>query len=138
MEASAIAGWLKTSFYIYPLVNAAHIAAAGVVLSSVGVMHLRAAGLFALLDRAATERYFRGMAVGAFVVAAGTGTALFVVNPSEYAVNPAFRIKLILLVMAGANFAAYLALPRWRPAGAAASFLLWPATLLAGRFIGFL
>lgn len=138
VEGSALARGLKTSFYVYPLVNAAHIAAVGILLSSVLVMHARAAGAFAGLDRAATERAFRRLAAAAFCAAALTGLALFAVNATEYAVNAAFRIKLVLLALAGINLAAYLALPRWRPAGAVASALLWPATLVAGRFIGFL
>lgn len=137
IEASAFARALKSSFYVYPLVNAAHVAVVGVVFASVLVMHARTAGLFAQLDRAATERHFRRVALGAFALAALTGAALFAVNAADYALNPAFRTKLVLLALAGLNLAAYLALPRWRPAGAVASALLWPATLVAGRFIGF-
>lgn len=138
LQESGPAQALRASFYVYPLVSAAHIAAVGILLTSVLVMHARAAGAFRQLDRAATERSFRRLASAAFCAAALTGVALFAVNASEYAVNSAFRIKLVLLVLAGINLAAYVMLPRWRQAGAVLSALLWPATLVAGRFIGFL
>lgn len=138
VEGSALARGLKTSFYVYPLVSAAHVAAVGVLLASILVLHARAAGAFARLDGTATEHYFRRIALVAFALAALTGIALFSVNASEYAANFAFRIKLVLLALAGINLAAYLAWPKWHPVGALASALLWPATLIAGRFIGFL
>jgi hypothetical protein len=137
-QASAPAQALRTSFYVYPLVSAAHVAAVGILLASVLVMHARAAGAFSGLDRIETQRHFRRLALGAFLFAAMTGAALFLVNATEYALNGAFRLKLVLLALAGLNLCAWLAWPRWRPAGAVVSALVWTATLVAGRFIGFL
>lgn len=138
LEAAAPARALKASFYVYPLVNAAHVAAVGAVLTSIMVMHARAAGLFSRLDRNGIEHHFRRVAVAAFAVAMLTGLVMFSVNAKEYAVNPAFRVKLLLLILAGMNLAAYVRLPRWKPAGAAASAVLWLSVLVAGRFIGYL
>lgn len=137
LEASWLARGLKTSFYVYPLVNAAHVASVGVVLTSVMIIHARAARFFARLDRVNVEQTFRTVALASFAVAALTGFALFAVNPAEYAANPVFRLKLMLLVAAGVNLGLYLTTPRWRIAGGILSALLWPAILIAGRFIGF-
>lgn len=137
LEASSLARGLRASFYLYPLVNAAHIVAVGVVFTSVFVMHAREFGYLIGLDTAVLNRAFRRIALAAFCLAAVTGVLLFIVNPVEYAANPAFRLKLILLALAGVNLAAYLAWATWTSAGTAVSVLLWPAILIAGRFIGF-
>ena len=46
LEQSALARALKTSFVVYPLVNAAHIAAIGTLFAGVLLMDLRILGLF--------------------------------------------------------------------------------------------
>lgn len=137
IEQLALARGLRASFIAYPLVNALHIASIGVLLSSLLFLHGRAAGIFPAFAAPATETTFRRAAVAAFGIAALSGFALFSIRASEYALNPAFRIKLVLLVLAGVNLAIYLMLPRWRTVGSIASALLWPAVLIAGRFIGF-
>lgn len=137
LEASALARGLRASFYLYPLVNAAHIAAIGVLFTSVFVMHAANFGWMKGFDRARTELHFRRVAIIAFACAAASGVLLFIVNPVEYAANPAFRLKLLLLAFAGLNLAAYLAWPKWSQAGTLLSALLWPAVLIAGRFVGF-
>jgi hypothetical protein len=83
-------------------------------------------------------------------LAVGTGALLFTVNPVDYATNPAFRIKLALLLLALANAALASHPALWRPAMATGttppllrgvailSALLWLSILLAGRWIGFL
>lgn len=137
LEASSLARGLRASFYLYPLVNAAHIAAVGVLLTSVFVMHARAIGFLAGLDAMTTKLAFRRIALTTFALAVVTGVLLFIVNPVEYAANPAFRLKLLLLALAGLNLAAYLRWARWTLGGTLISALLWPAILIAGRFIGF-
>jgi hypothetical protein len=128
---------LRASFVAYPLVNAVHIATVGILLASLLFMHGRIAGLFPAFSHPDAETTFRRVALLAFGIAALTGIALFTINAREYAANPAFLVKLLLLVLAGANLGLYLANVRWRKMGAIASIILWPAVLIAGRFIGF-
>jgi hypothetical protein len=137
IEQLSLARALRASFVAYPLVNALHIASVGILLASLLFLHGRAAGLFPAFASSSSETTFRRAAIAAFAVAALSGFALFSIRASEYALNPAFRIKLALLALAGVNLALYLALPRWRIPGSIASALFWPAILVAGRFIGF-
>ena len=51
LEQSAAARLLKGSFYIYPVVNAVHIAAIGVLFTSVWLMDLRVLGCFRAIRR---------------------------------------------------------------------------------------
>lgn len=137
---------LKTSYFAYPVVNAVHIAAIGALLTSVALMDLRILGAF----RAVPERPFvallRRLAFLAFGVAVLTGLVLFSVRASHYAQMPVFLAKMSLIVLAGANFAAFATVDKGLDASvrppaprvlAATSIVLWCAVLLCGRFIGF-
>ena len=85
------------------------------------------------------------------VLAVLTGAWLFSVNPADYLQNTAFRWKLLLLSLALVNVVVQHR--QWRSLGlpdatralpvrvrvlAGVSALLWIATLIAGRWIGFL
>ncbi len=141
VEASAPAAWLRGSFIGYPLVNALHVAAVGSVLAAVVMMDLHVLGVVRRAEPAAAIRLLRPLAMVAVAVAVVSGLLLVSVRPFDYAANPAFRIKLVLLAAALANAAVFLA--RGRDGGpiarllAGVSLLLWPAVLVAGRFIGF-
>lgn len=138
IEASAPAAALRTSFVAYPLVNAAHVLGAGALVTLVWLMHRAAAGRDA---HPANEMVFRRGAVVALCLMAVTGLALFSVKAGEYADNPAFRIKMGLILLALVNVAAFHALARGRRVSRRfsvfVSILVWPAVLVAGRFIGF-
>ncbi len=137
---------LKVSFFTYPVVNALHIAAIGMLLTSVLVLDLRLLGVFRSLPEPAFSGVFRRIAIYAFAAAALSGLALFSVKASEYATMPVFLLKMGLIAAAIANFLGFLALKRRArggagaaalPVSALASMILWVSVLLCGRFIGF-
>ena len=138
---------LKASFIAYPLVNALHIAAIGAVWTSIILMDLRVLGALRSLPAPAFLATFRRVALVAFAFAAMTGAALFCVRATHYASLPVFQLKLGLILLAGANLAAFTLLRRragaWSATGpaerwlAAISATIWTGVLLAGRFIGF-
>ena len=141
LENSAPATFLRQSFYAYPLVNAAHILSIGAFLTAVLVLHARKAGIFARrLSASVFDAAFQRFGVVAFVFALATGMALFSINATEYAANPAFRIKLLLIGAGIINFGFYQAAKRTRHPMifAIPSAIIWIGTLIAGRLIGFL
>lgn len=142
LEASALAQALKTSFVVYPLINAAHILAVGALVTTVLMMDLRLLGLLRAVEAAAFRRLMRRTAVVAFAAAAATGLLLFSVRATDYAANPAFLAKLSLIGLAGINLLVFAMLERRRKdvphAPVIVSMLVWPLALVAGRFIGFL
>jgi len=87
----------------------------------------------------------------AFAVQIITGILLFSSEAVKLYDNPAFRLKLLLILLAGTQalifqFVAYRHLSAWDDRGAlpvgaklsgAISLLLWTAIVTAGRFIGF-
>ena len=144
LEDTAAAQFLKTSFVVYPLVNAAHILAIGALVTTVLLMDLRLLGYLASVERANFRRLMQRVALGAFATAAVTGGLMFSVRARDYADNPAFLAKIALVALGGLNFLIISRLERGAGGAAvprlpiAMSLLIWPLALIAGRFIGFL
>lgn len=146
IEGWAGAVWLRESPTAYLFVNAAHILGIGVLLGAILPLDLRLMGLFRGFPLAVLRRFQTRAAATGLALAAITGLWLFSVKPAEYWANDAFRWKLALLALALVNVAIqHRAL---RDAGenvsaatrvsALLSLCLWPAVLVAGRWIGFL
>jgi hypothetical protein len=143
IEASPPAAALRASFYAYPLVNAAHVLGAGGLVATVILLDLQLLGAFGSVEREPYARLMRRAALNLFALAIVTGLLLFSVQARDYAANPAFLAKVALLVAAIANFlmlapaAGAGATTTRARAGAILSLAVWPAVLIAGRFIGF-
>jgi hypothetical protein len=138
-------GWL------FPFLESVHVLAVAVFLGSILMLDLR---MMELVGKAQPMRRMlqelTPWSWGAFLVSFLTGLGMFVTQSSMYMANPAFLIKMALLLLAGLNMAAF---HRWlaplamlsnagtrtsvafRSAGAA-SFLLWVGVTLSGRWIG--
>jgi hypothetical protein len=144
LEASPPAALLRTSFYLYPVVNALHILALGALVTSVAMMDLRILGLGRAIPVPVVLGHVRPITVSSLVVALITGFLLFSVRPVDYIVMPVFQWKLVLIGIAVMNALAFNILDRGRTGGrvllktmALTSLILWPTVLLCGRFIGF-
>ena len=147
IEQWPYARFLRTNFYAYPLVNALHILSIGMLLTSVGLMHLRLAGFARDLPAGAFVGLLRRVAIIAFAGAVLTGFSLFTVKPTEYAASPLFLTKLTIIVAAVLNFLAFSAVEARVPPGlerpvslkvmAVLSIGLWLAALGCGRMLGF-
>lgn len=130
---------LRISFYTYPVVNGLHILSIGLLVVSVLLLDLRILGAFVSLPEDAAKKLFRRLAVTGLVGAVATGLPMFAIQATSYAENPAFRIKMALLAVAGINTAVYSLLQRQtaRRGLATVSMMLWLGILFAGRFVGF-
>ena len=144
------ARWLQQSGTAYLFVNAAHILGLGLLLGAMLPLDVRlvlgrADPVLSVLAPVAIRTAAVGLALAML-----TGAWLFSVNPGDYLQNAAFRWKLLLLSLALINVTVQhrqwrsLGLPEARDALparvrvlAGASALLWIATLVAGRWIGF-
>lgn len=152
IEASSLGEWMRTSLISMPVVESIHVMALAVVFGSILIVDLRLLGL------PNTRRPFSAVSAellhftwAAFVVAAITGVMMFAANASTYFVNTAFRLKLLMLLAAGANMAVFQSrtvrtLAQWdkdvppplaaRVAGAL-SIVIWTCVIFLGRWIGF-
>jgi hypothetical protein len=152
LEDSGLANSLRGSLYYFPFLESVHVMALGVVFGTILVVDLRALGI------ASTHRPFTRMSTellrltwGAFAVSAITGSMMFVTNARVYAHNTSFRVKMVLLALAGINMAVFhltagRSVATWDKAPmapkagrvtAGVSLALWLGIILAGRVIGF-
>ncbi len=138
---------------LFPWIESVHVLAITLVVGSIAIVDLRLLGL-ASRDRSVTAltRDVLPCTWIAFAVAALTGSLLFISNAVNYAHNFHFRVKILLLLLAGANmlffhFVSGRDAASWgnsvnttplraRLAGGA-SLALWIGVVAFGRWIGF-
>jgi hypothetical protein len=148
----AIAEWIRNTVRATPILESAHVVAICIVFGTLLVVDLRLLGL------PNTRRSFTRISNEllpitwwAFAAAVVTGALLFTLNSLSYYANTAFRLKMVLLLLAGVNmfvFHRYTmpSVAAWdrdaAPSGAARvsgaiSLVLWIAVIFLGRWIGF-
>jgi hypothetical protein len=143
---------VRESESLFPWAESVHVLAIAAVVGSISFVDLR---LLALASRdrpvSALVREVLPITWIAFVVAVGSGVMLFASNALEYYNNPSFRIKIVLLMLAGMNMLVfhgltYRGVGRWdasphTPLGAkiagGTSLALWIGVVAFGRWIGF-
>jgi len=143
------ANWLRHSGTAYLLVNAAHILGVGLLVGAILPLDLRMIGFLRSHPIEAVAPLLLSVASAGLALALVTGLWLFTVQPKLYAANPAFLMKVALIVVALANISVQhrsapfqAALRGERPSDAVRvlaglSALLWLSALVAGRWIGF-
>ncbi|MEY3667165.1 MAG: hypothetical protein RL572_705 [Pseudomonadota bacterium] len=150
LESHPLAGEIGATA-LFPLMESLHVLSICVLLGAIVMVDLRVLGLAAL-------RYPVRIMVGelvpwaawAFLAANITGLAMFITRASAHVQNPAFQIKMALLLLAGLNIALFhfrafpAMIPGEKEGGTALmarltaglSLLLWCAVMLAGRWVG--
>src|ERR1700704_2605783 len=108
LESTGIATRIRTSSYIFPLLESTHVLGLALVFGTIAIIDLR------LLGIASTQRSFQRMASdilkwtwAAFALTALTGALMFITNAQVYYHNFYFRTKMLLLVLAGVNLAVF-------------------------------
>jgi hypothetical protein len=161
MDISQILVWLYDTAFatsireggvLFPLIESVHVLAVTLVVGSISIVDLR------LLGIASTNRSVVSLSADvlpltwiAFAFAVLTGSALFTSHAVGYAENFYFRMKLLLLILAGANMLTFHLIMgrgtgRWSQPGESPwqgkaaglmSLVLWIGIVAFGRWIGF-
>jgi len=152
LHASGLATWINTTRGAFALIEALHVIAIVTTFGTIFIVDLRLLGL------PTTTRRFTEIAGetlrwtwAAFGLAMMTGSFLFTTNPVFYFGNFEFRMKMLLLVLAGVNMAVFefhtvKTVALWdigkSPPAAAwlagiLSLVLWLSVITFGRLIGF-
>ena len=152
LEASRLAMSIRTSLYLFPLIEAVHVLGLTMVFGTITIIDLRLLGL------ASTHRAFSAIAKDvlkwtwlAFGVTVTAGLLMFITNAGTYYYNVYFRTKMMLLVLSGVNMLAFeltakRSVHKWdkneaAPAAgralAAISLVLWIGVIVLGRWVGF-
>jgi hypothetical protein len=116
LETSAVAVSMRQWQWLYPIVEILHILGFIVVVGAGFFFDLRLLGLGRSLPVSALARHLLRWARGAFGLVVPTGAMMFAAHATEFAGNPAFRLKLLLILVAVLNAAAF---DRWPLRGVA-------------------
>lgn len=152
IEYSPLGISIAESLWAFPTLETIHVIALVTVIGTIAIMDLRmlgvASGKVAITD---ISKDTLPWTWAGFILAAITGSLLFVSKASSYMINPYFLIKMGLLALAGlnmlyfhfvtwkhvANWDTSPQLPRGAKFAAVASLVLWIGIVFCGRAIGF-
>jgi hypothetical protein len=91
--------------WAYPALEVVHIAGIALLFGGLLVFELCVLGWAPALPVRAVAQLTLPLALVGFGLCAASGLAMFSTQPGELLVNPAFRLKLALIALAGANAA---------------------------------
>ncbi|KQQ88441.1 DUF6644 family protein [Massilia sp. Leaf139] len=152
LAATPLSSAMREGAWLYPIVEIVHIAGFAVLVGSVVLFDLRVLGFARNLPVVALGNHLLRWALASLLLVVPAGLLLFSAHSVELANNPAFILKLVLIVIAGLNALAFHLLPyrsvaswdRDRPApplaraGAGLSILLWLGVISCGRMLAYL
>jgi hypothetical protein len=143
---------IQTVTWVIPAVQTIHILAISAVMTAVAMIHLRTFGIAvpSQARAAVTHRFVPVICYGVLVLLT-TGIVLIIGEPERELENPAFRLKMVLLVVALALTALFQRPLRGEPlywdrsnlrraSALAISFVsiaVWIGIVFAGRWIGY-
>jgi hypothetical protein len=143
---------LHESLYVWPLTESTHVLSLGLFVGTTVMLDLRLLGL--VMSRVPvselTGRLLPWTRAG-FAVMLSTGLLLFYATPVTYYQSIFFRIKVLLLLVAGANVWYFHSrvhrrvqqwdlapvVPRAARVAAIVSLVAWTAIVIAGRLIAY-
>lgn len=141
LEGSFIAASLRSSIFLYPLLNTAHILGFSLLVGANLPRNLSTAVTGVRSFNGPLDRILRTSETVGLILALLTGVLLFITRASAYLDSAVFLTKLVLLLMALSAGWTGSRLKNGRRAliriVASATALLWLAVLTAGRFIGY-
>lgn len=152
LESTAFAAAMRQWLWLYPIVEIIHITGIALLVGSVAMLDLRVLGLSRALPVRRLARHLLPWSLVGFATVACSGSMMFTAHATEFWANPAFMVKLTLIVLAGLNalwfhFGPYADADRWdtaaaatAPARAAAalSLALWVGVISCGRLLAYL
>lgn len=152
LDQTSVGAAIRQSLWLFPAIETVHLLGMAALVGTITVLDLRLLG-WAMPQRKVSQVAARLIrwAWFAFGLQVVTGGLLFSSEAVKIYGNPAFRLKMFLLLLAGAQALIFQTvvsrkLPAWdeRPsppvmakAMGLMSILLWLGIVTAGRFIGF-
>lgn len=152
LEAAPLAVAMRHDLWLYPIVEIVHISGFVVLVGSIVVLDLRLLGFSRALPARALARHVVPWSVGALFVIVPSGFLMFMAHASDFVVNPAFQLKLALILTGFINAAVFhtgafrryadadrdLPVPAAVKAHAAASIAIWFSVIACGRLLAYI
>lgn len=108
MYKTPVSHFVNTQAWMWPTLEIAHFTGLAVMAGAIGVFDLRLLGFAKGLTPSALHRLIL-LGVGAFALNACSGVLFLFGAPEQYFFNAAFRAKVMLFILMGANVAAFYA-----------------------------
>jgi hypothetical protein len=149
MEGSALSVGLRSSEWVYPLVNMLHILGIGMLVGSILILDWRLLRQRASPEVSVLATVLLPAARGGFALAAAAGLMLLIARPLDYVFNTLFQFKLGSIALALLNIALLHRSESWRIAvnhnradgrvrlACGVSLVCWLTALALGRLIGY-
>jgi hypothetical protein len=146
---NAVLSGLQFHPWAFPALEAVHIVGVALLLGNLFVFEMRLLGLGAAIAPGALAWLALPCALAGFSLAVPTGLLMFATQADDLLTNPAFRLKMLLIVLAGLNALWFHARgsirraatgPRQDPTGrllGVLSLLLWIGVIACGRAIAY-
>ena len=153
IETTQFAAAMREWLWLYPIVEITHILGFSVLVGAAALFDLRLLGVAKVISVAALADYLLPCARRSLlVVIVPSGAMMFAAHATEMAENPAFQIKLLLLILAGLNAAIFhagvfrtvtawdvqSATPGAAKLSAVVSLCLWVGVITCGRLLAYL
>lgn len=151
LETTAIADAIRTYRWMYPAFETAHYLGIAMLVGGIMLIDLRLLGIAKTLPLRSMIGLVRWVWVG-FIVNLLSGSMIFIYGAEGFAASPAFRLKMVLMLLAGINamiftIAAARSGDTWLDSGnvptaikgvATASFVLWLGVVTTGRWMAYI
>lgn len=151
LDHTPLATWVQAEPLAFPLIEATHVISVMLVFGSIAMLDLRLLGV--------SSRNYGVVKISdevlpwtwvSFLIAVITGTLLFIGQATNYLNNNEFKVKMVLMAVAGVNLAIFhfftwnkvqnwnegVPTPISAKAAAILSLTLWSGVVIAGRWIG--
>jgi hypothetical protein len=152
LDQTSVGTTIRQSLWLFPAIETVHLLGMAALVGTITVLDLRLLGWAARQQRVSqlAARLIPWAWVG-FCLQVVTGVLLFSSEAVKIYGNPAFRLKMLLLLLAGVQALVFQVIispklassdelpspPVAVKATGAISILLWIGVVTAGRFIGF-
>ena len=151
LETSALALAMRQWQWLYPIVEILHILGFVIVVGGGFFFDVRLLGWGRGLPVSGLATHLLTGARAGFGLVVPTGFMMFTAHATEFAGNPAFRLKLILIAAAVLNASAFhqwpfksvgrwdvgTTAPPWARMAAGLSLLLWTGAICCGRLLAY-
>ncbi|HEX8414163.1 MAG TPA: hypothetical protein VF637_09800 [Sphingomicrobium sp.] len=148
VEGTGLAHIMQSQFWLFSVLETAHFFGLSLLLGAIFIVDMRVLGFFRSIPVAAAGKLIP-LAIVGFAINLISGVGFFFSDPSSYFYNPAFKLKMALVIVAGLNAMYFtltehgrvMSLPSGTPARTTArvtsalSLIVWFSIILLGRLL---
>jgi hypothetical protein len=152
LESSGFAAAMRHWLWLYPIVEITHILGFVLLVGAAVMFDLRLLGFSPRIPVSDLARHLLPWSRAGLLLVVPSGFGMFAAHATEWIANPAFWVKLSLIVLAGLNAWAFhrwtfrsigawdrsTPVPAMARVSAVASLLLWIGVVSCGRLLAYL